>query len=286
MGEYKYILYEVGDDGIDTITLNRPPVNAFNREMSGELIMALDRFSRADDERVLILTGAGRVFSTGEDLSNINLDASIPEMRRYAEEALGHYHQIVRAILLTGKPIIAMLNGVAAGAGMSIALACDQRFALIGDLTSSSYEAGIFVPAFADMGLIADAGLTATLSRLVGRQEAQKLCDTPGMRLSVQNALELGILDGCSRSCEYCEEEGLCKCRGFMTVTGDPLVSECSSLARRFSKEIRNKTLVHDLNRNIFPWEKRAQACCLASDYFRERAKAFLAKPKAKREKK
>ncbi|MFY9457954.1 MAG: enoyl-CoA hydratase-related protein, partial [Candidatus Spechtbacterales bacterium] len=76
MSGYRFIEYEAGENGITTITLNRPErMNAFNRVMSGELVLAIDRFAHDEDGKTLILTGAGRAFSTGEDLRNINLDA-------------------------------------------------------------------------------------------------------------------------------------------------------------------------------------------------------------------
>jgi len=256
-GDYEFIKYEVDGNGIATITLNRPEkMNAFNRKMSGELIFALDRFDRGEEERVLVITGAGRAFSTGEDLANINLDASDLQMREYAEEALGDYHNIVRATLLIGKPIITMLNGVAAGAGMSIALACDYRL-------TGRYDT-IFVPAFTDMGLVPDSGMAAILPRLAGRKEAQRLCEARGVKISTEEAIQLNLLE---------VTDPMELARSF--VGG-------SSAAFAFSKELRNKALLYKLNKRVFPWEMRAQTACLQSDYFKERARAFLAKQKAR----
>ena len=235
--DYEFVTYETGSDGVATITLNRPPVNAFNRQMSGELVLALDRFAHAEDERVLILTGAGRVFSTGEDLKNINLVASDFQMQKYAREALRDYHNIVRAILRTGKPIVAMLNGVAAGAGMSIALACDYRYA---------ENSKSFVPAFESMGLIPDSGMILTLTRL---KEKSTILKYPT------------VLDAFVES-----------------------LAQASPLAYALSKEIRNKALLQELNENVFPWEIRAQTACLQSDYFKQKARAFLGKQKEAKE--
>jgi 2-(1,2-epoxy-1,2-dihydrophenyl)acetyl-CoA isomerase len=262
MGKYRHILYETGDDGITKITLNRPPVNAFNRVMSQELVLALDRFACARDERALVLTGAGKAFSTGEDLASINLDATIPQMHKYAEEALRDYHEIVRTILLTGKPIIAELNGVAAGAGMSITLACDYRLTEYPAWHSDNDT--VFVPAFADMGLVPDSGMVATFPRLAGRKVAQELCEERGVKISTADALRLNLLE-----------------------IGSPIklaksLAEGSALAFAFSKEIRNKALLYKLNKRVFPWELHAQADCLASGYFKEKARAFLAKQKSR----
>lgn len=266
MREYKYILYETGDSGITTITLNRPEsMNAFNRQMSGELVLALDRFAHDNDGKVLVLTGAGRAFSAGEDLRNINLDASDLEMREYAKEALRDYHNIVRAILRTGKPIIAVLNGIAAGAGLSIALACDQRYALWQDVNDTASSKDIFIPAFADMGLVADAGMTATLPRLVGRPETQKWCETPGKHISIGEAMRLDTMGGWVSPI-------------FLETTISNELLNSSLAAYAFSKELRNSALVYKLNKRVFPWELRAQTACLQSDYFKEKARAFLKK--------
>jgi len=159
--DYKFIQYQTSADGITTITLNRPPVNAFNAQMRSDLIRALQSFDIARDERIAILTGAGKYFSAGEDLHNVPLNGN--DMRddmaiaAYAAETLEQYHTIIRAILSICKPIVAVVNGMAAGAGLSIALACDYRYAS----TPNS-----FVTAFESMGLICDSGMMSTLPRL------------------------------------------------------------------------------------------------------------------------
>jgi 2-(1,2-epoxy-1,2-dihydrophenyl)acetyl-CoA isomerase len=263
MADYEFIKYETDGNGITTITLNRPPVNAFNRAMSRDLVFALDRFAHAQDERALLLTGAGRWFSTGEDLKNICLDASDSEIREYTQKALRDYHNIIRAILHTGKPVIAALNGVAAGAGMSLALACDYR--LTECLSLYSNNDTVFVPAFADMGLIPDSGMVETLPRLAGRKAAQKLCEERGIKICTADALRLNLLE-----------------------IGSPMeraksLASGSQLAFALSKQVRNSALLHELNTLVFPWEIRAQTKCLQGDYFKEKARAFL-NPKMQKE--
>ncbi len=258
---YKYILYETDGDRITTVTFNRPErMNVFNREMCAELTLALVRFAHADEEKVLILTGAGRAFSTGEDLSNINLDANYDEMCEYAKTALRDYHSIVQWILGVQKPVVALLNGVAAGAGLSIALACDYRF-VVGDSDDLRGNRSIFVPAFADMGLIADSGMTATLPRLVGKHEAQKWCELPRYGVSIGKGVALGVVDD---------------------PTTLDVIAKGSSVAYAFSKDARNNALLYKLNKRVFPWELRAQTACLQSYYFKEKARAFLEKQKAR----
>ena len=261
--KYAHILYETDDKGVATITLNRPErMNAFNRKMSGELILALDRFAHDEAGSALVLTGAGRAFSTGEDLSNINLDANYDEMCEYARTALRDYHGIVQWILGVQKPVVALLNGVAAGAGLSIALACDYRI-VVGDSDDLKGNRSIFVPAFADMGLIADSGMTATLPRLVGKHEAQKWCELPRYGVSIGKGIALGVVDD---------------------PTTLDIIAKGSPAAYAFSKDARNNALLYKLNKRVFPWELCAQTACLQSYYFKGKARAFLAKQKAVKE--
>ena len=259
---FKYIKYETDDEGIAKITLTRPKVNAFNLEMSFELRLALDSFACRKEEKVLILTGEGNYFSTGEDLKNINLDATIPDMRKYTEETLGSYHKIIQAILLTTKPIIAALNGVAAGAGMSIVLACDYRV-----IETKDVSVFLFIPAFVDVGLVPDCGMMLTLPRLVGDRKARELTESRNISISRPAAVNLGLV-------EVANPIKLAKS-----------LMESSLLALGFSKQARNQALIYELNRRIFPWELKAQANCLASDEFREKVQKFLSKPKARKKK-
>ncbi len=181
--KYKNILYETTDDGITTITLNRPEVfNAFNREMASELSDALSNFANEKDEWFCILTGSGKAFCSGEDLRNIDLDASDEEKREFTREALGSYHKIILQILESAKPIVAALNGTVAGAGLSIALACDERFAVEGDKN-------MLIPGFSGIGLTPDAGMVPLLGRLVGYQETKKWL-APGTHMTFSKVCE------------------------------------------------------------------------------------------------
>lgn len=257
--DYKFLTYETDKDGIVTITLNRPPVNAFNYDMRRELSIALDRFNLSLDERVLILTGAGKYFSTGEDLDNINLDADDMEMTAYVSYTLAQYHKIVREILGIGKPIIAMLNGVTAGSGLSIALACDYRYVPL-HLARYHLDMRILNPVFASMGLIADAGMTATLTRFIGQREAQRWCETPGVIISIAEAIKAGVVEITDRD-DYANN-----------------IANVSATAYAFSKKMRNSALIRELNKYVFPWEIRAQTECLQSEYFKQKAQEFFAR--------
>ncbi|MBI3420493.1 MAG: enoyl-CoA hydratase/isomerase family protein [Candidatus Sungbacteria bacterium] len=272
--EYTHILYETTDDGITTITLNRPEVrNAFNDKMRTELVLALYRFAHAEDEKVLILTGAGRAFSTGEDLRNIDLGASNQEMRKFAEEVLRDYHNIVRALLLIGKPIVAMLNGAAAGAGLSISLACDFRLADYG------WEHKNIFPAFASMGLIPDSGMVLTLPRYISsgfNQHVRTWLYDPNFKgVTFEEAFGLGVIDSV-----YNSTMGY----NFPTFVRNYAgrFAKASPLAFSSTKTSLNELLMRELNERVFPWELRAQTACLQSDYFKEKVRAFLEKQKVR----
>jgi len=146
------------DEGVTTITLNRPDaLNALNTEVRTSLLAAITAARRDDAVRAVILTGAGRAFCAGADLRG---GASEREFRRVIT---GEYNPLVEAMRSLPKPIVAAVNGVAAGAGMSLALAADLVVAS---------DAARFVPAFARIGLVPDSGLARTLVRAVGRHRA------------------------------------------------------------------------------------------------------------------
>jgi 2-(1,2-epoxy-1,2-dihydrophenyl)acetyl-CoA isomerase len=177
---YQTILYDV-QDRVATITLNRPDnFNSLNNLCSAELIKAL-KHARADDGvRVIVITGAGdRVFCSGQDLKDVH---GVP--RSLGESVATRYNPMTELIINTEKPVIARVNGAAAGAGAGIALAAD--------LTICADHA-YFLFAFINIGLIMDSGSSYTLPRLVGRQKAFELA-TLGERLPAQQALDLGMI--------------------------------------------------------------------------------------------
>jgi 2-(1,2-epoxy-1,2-dihydrophenyl)acetyl-CoA isomerase len=145
------------------IVLQRPEkLNAFNREMALELQKALDECAASPGIRAVYLTGAGKGFSAGQDLSEV-VDPQGPGMDRILKE---HYNPIIQRIVRLAKPVVAAVNGVAAGAGANLALCCDVVVA-----TASAS----FVQAFSKIGLIPDSGGTYYLPRLVGWQRASAL---------------------------------------------------------------------------------------------------------------
>ncbi len=177
---YETILVEVAD-GIASITLNRPDsLNALNGAMRRELLAALKAAGRDESVRAVVITGAGRGFCSGADLRG---GASERTYRRVLTDG---YNPLIRAIRDLPKPVIAAVNGVAAGAGVSLALACDLVYAS---------DDARFIQAFVRIGLVPDSGSTRTLVRALGRHRAAQLIFT-GEPLSATEALAVGLLNG------------------------------------------------------------------------------------------
>jgi len=181
---YETILSETVD-GVLTLTLNRPDVlNAVTDAMLAELQSAFRDAERDAAVRCIVLTGAGRGFCAGQDLNMRGgaADAPRPSVGDHLREG---YNPLVRRIRAIEKPVIAAVNGVAAGAGANLALACDIRIAS---------EAASFVQAFVKIGLVPDSGGTLFLPMLVGYAKAAELAFT-GDRIGAAECLRLGIVN-------------------------------------------------------------------------------------------
>jgi 2-(1,2-epoxy-1,2-dihydrophenyl)acetyl-CoA isomerase len=239
--------------GYRRITLNRPErLNALNVEMAEALIAALDAAEADRDCRALLLTGAGRAFCAGQDLTAIrDLPASeIPAL-------IDHYHPLIRRLRASPLPIVGAVNGVAAGAGANLALACDIVVAA---------RSASFVQAFARIGLIPDCGGTWFLPRLVGpaRARALALLAEP---LPAATAVEWGLI--------------------WQAVDDDRLLPEAEALAARLAagptfalgltKHALDAAATHDLARQL-DLERDLQAAAAASPDHAEGVRAFLAK--------
>jgi 2-(1,2-epoxy-1,2-dihydrophenyl)acetyl-CoA isomerase len=180
---YAHILFEP-DQGVARITLNRPDVlNSFNRAMAAELRDALDTVAREDALRAVLLTGAGRGFCAGQDLAEASPrpDGSLPDLGDFVREG---YNPIIRGIRTLEKPVVCAVNGVAAGAGANLALACD--------IVLASRDAS-FIQSFAKIGVIPDSGGTFLLPRIVGLQRASALAMLAD-RVSAEQACEWGMV--------------------------------------------------------------------------------------------
>jgi 2-(1,2-epoxy-1,2-dihydrophenyl)acetyl-CoA isomerase len=181
---YQSILCEQSDSVL-TITLNRPDkLNALTDAMLQELQSAFAKAAGDKSTRCVLLTGAGKGFCPGQDLGNVQ------EMSRggkpdYGEHIRKNYNPLILAMTRLPKPIVAAINGVAAGAGMSLAMACDVRIAS---------DRASFLQAFINIGLVSDSGSTWFLPRLVGRQRAMDLM-LSGRKLSSAEALDWGLVN-------------------------------------------------------------------------------------------
>jgi len=170
------------ENKIAFITLNRPEVfNSFNREMALSLQSILDDCETNDEVRAIVLTGNGKAFCAGQDLKEVTSPELNPGFKKILEE---HYNPIITRLRSIKKPIIGAINGVAAGAGANIALACDIVVA---------HEKVSFIQAFSLIGLIPDSGGTFFLPRLIGFQKAQALAML-GDKISAEEAERLGMI--------------------------------------------------------------------------------------------
>ena len=176
-----FVLLTEIDNGVLYITLNRPDkYNSGTQEMAFAFHKALDKARDNDDVRAVYITGAGKAFCAGQDLGEI-VDPNGPELPSIVKD---HYNPTVERIRKLNKPVVAAVNGVAAGAGANIALACDVVVAS---------EGASFIQAFSKIGLIPDSGGTYTLPRLIGLQRASALMML-GDKVSAADALQMGML--------------------------------------------------------------------------------------------
>lgn len=178
---YQYLLYQV-QAGVCTITLNRPEVyNALSPALIQEITQAFEQAKEDENIRVVVLTSAGdKAFSSGADLKK-GLDGSTS----LGESLRKNYNPMILAIRNLPKPVICRLNGIAAGAGCSLALACDMIIA-----SETAKMSQIFI----SIGLIVDAGSSFFLPKLVGSQKAFELCST-GRVVDAQECLSLGLVN-------------------------------------------------------------------------------------------
>jgi 2-(1,2-epoxy-1,2-dihydrophenyl)acetyl-CoA isomerase len=174
------------DGAVSRITLNRPErLNALTGEMSDELVEAFTAIRDDSEVRAVVVTGAGRGFCSGQDLTEFEeayRSGGRPDIREHLART---YHRLIPIIVETPKPVIAAVNGVAAGAGVSLAAACDVRIAT---------EEARFTQAFVKIGLAPDSGGTWLLPRLIGYARALELSMTGDM-VDASAALEMGLVN-------------------------------------------------------------------------------------------
>lgn len=190
MAEFETIKVKI-ENNIGRLTLNRPEsLNALNEKMTAEIQSVLKSFSDDTNVRCVAITGAGRTFSAGQDLKEVSPGRSFSDLLRR------RYNPIIRLITGMRKPVVALVNGVAAGAGMSLALACDFKV---------MSAAAKFVLAFVKIGLVPDSGSSFFLPRLVGYSKAFELAAL-GNEISSDEALKLGIVNRVFPDEKFAEE--------------------------------------------------------------------------------
>jgi 2-(1,2-epoxy-1,2-dihydrophenyl)acetyl-CoA isomerase len=256
--DYEVLIFRK-EKGVAVITLNNPEIrNALSDKMMDELLLALDEIEKDDEIRAVVITGAGRAFSSGGNVSGMQ---RLTESATLARDAVFRLSKLIMRITELEKPIIAAVNGAAVGAGCNLALAADIVVAS---------EGAVFSEIFVRIGLLPDAGGMFILPRLVGVSNAKRLCFTGDM-VNAAEAERMGLAN--------------------KVVPAEQLEAEALGLAERLAqgptkaialtKRIINRSLSSDLAA-VCEYEAQAQAILLQTEDFREGMQAFLEKREPK----
>jgi len=252
----KSILLEI-ENQVARITLNRPEVyNSFNREMAFLLQDTLDKCEKDDDVRAIVIKGSGKAFAAGQDLKEVTDPDLNPGFKKILEE---HYNPIITRLRHIKKPVVAAVNGVAAGAGANIALACDIVIA---------HEDASFIQAFSKIGLIPDSGGTFFLPRLIGFQKAIALAML-GDKIFAEEAEKMGMI--------------------YKVSSADSFEGDVQKLVFRLAnmptkslgmiKELFHKSMTSTLDEQL-ALESKLQIEAAQSEDYEEGVKAFIEKRK------
>lgn len=255
MKEFKFLKFEESG-GVGKVTLNRPEVyNALNDEITFELQDVLKYCTKQDNVRVVVLTGEGKAFCSGQDLKDSSKD---PE-RSFSKSLHKRYNPIINAIRNMPKPVICSLNGVAAGAGCSLVLACDYIVA--------SDKASL-IEVFINIGLVLDSGSSWFLPRLISYNKAFEL-STLGSKLDTRTAYDMGIINN--------------------VVAHEELQNATDEIADRYAsaptravgliKKMLNQAYTKSLKESL-EYEAYAQEIAGSSNDHKEGVNAFLEKRK------
>ncbi len=243
-------------DNLGILTFNRPDVfNSFNKELALAVQKALDDYAKDSSIRAIMLTGNGKAFCAGQDLQEAIADNGL-EIENIVDE---HYNPIIRQLRSIEKPIIAAVNGVAAGAGANIALACDVVIAT---------ESASFIQAFSKIGLVPDSGGTFTLPRIIGFGKASALMML-GDKVSATEAEQMGMI--------------------YKVVSDDSFAEEAEKLAQKlanmptkglaYTKHLLNQSFVNNLDQQL-ELEKEWQFKATETYDYKEGVNAFIEKRK------
>lgn len=250
---YQFIRFDVAN-GVGRITLNRPDVlNSFDEEMADEVQKALDTCTKDAEIRAVMITGEGRAFCAGQDLEEATADWA-PEISEIVDK---QYNPIIRKIRAIEKPVLAAVNGVAAGAGANIAYACDLAVAA---------ESATFIQSFSKIGLIPDSGGTYFLPRLVGLQRAfgqMAFAD----KLEASKAKEMGLIWDCFPDKDF---------EKAATAMAEKL-AKLPTIGLGLTKRALNASLANSLNQQL-EIEKQLQSKAWETEDNKEGVKAFIEK--------
>ncbi|MRI33622.1 2-(1,2-epoxy-1,2-dihydrophenyl)acetyl-CoA isomerase [Endozoicomonas sp. OPT23] len=255
---FETIVYEV-TRGVALLTLNRPEtLNSFNTLMHEEVRRALSDARDNTEVRCLVITGTGRGFSAGQDLNDRSVKAAdeVPDLGESVEK---NYNPLIRNIMTLEKPVIAAVNGVAAGAGASIALACDIVIAA---------ESASFVQAFCKIGLVPDSAGTWNLPRMLGLPRAKALAML-GNKLSAEQAEQWGMIWQCVGDDELMPE----------TIHMAEHLANQPTLGLGMTKKLLNESFSNSLHHQL-ELEKDAMRKLGQSHDYREGVAAFMEKRK------
>jgi 2-(1,2-epoxy-1,2-dihydrophenyl)acetyl-CoA isomerase len=253
---YNTINYQV-EDGVAVLTLNRPDtLNSFTQEMHEEVRAAMKAVRTDSAVRCLVLTGAGRGFCAGQELNDRSVKAG-DEAPDLGDSVERNYNPLIRSIMTLDKPVICAVNGVAAGAGASLALACD--IVLAGRSAS-------FVQAFSKIGLVPDSGGTWNLPRAVGMARAKGLALLAG-KLKAEQAESWGMIWQCVDDDKLMEET--------MTMAKQLAVMPTKGLAT--IKKLLNESYSNPLHQQL-ELEKAAMRMLGQSHDYKEGVAAFMEK--------
>jgi 2-(1,2-epoxy-1,2-dihydrophenyl)acetyl-CoA isomerase len=238
------------------ITLNRPDkFNSFNREMALQLQEALDKAKTDRHIRAVHLTGEGKAFCAGQDLSEA-MDANGPGIERIVRE---HYNPIIERLRTIEKPVVCAVNGVAAGAGANIALACD--IVIAGSSAS-------FLQAFSKIGLIPDSGGTFFLPRLIGFGKASALMML-GDKVSAADAERMGMIYKVTEDVNLQDE----------SLNIAKVIADMPTKAIGHTKKLLNQSLTNDMEKQL-EYEADMQVHAALTYDYNEGVNAFLEKRK------
>lgn len=256
MSDYETVSIE-RQNGVATVSLNRPDaLNSFNVALRRELLLAAREVNDDEDIRVVILTGTGRAFSAGADLSDTS---AAGENFRVEDELNGEYKPVLMEITDAPKPWISAVNGAAAGIGSAFALVCD--------LTVMAQDAYLY-QAFTAISLVPDGGATWHLVRTIGRKRAYEMIVT-GQKVPAQQCMELGLCNRVVPTKDLMQD----------TLAWAQELANKAPLALRYAKQALNEAMEASLD-NTISNEAKLQHICIGSEDASEGISAFLQKRK------